>query len=244
MIKFNIKNLSKEQRQTRKRVLELSHRRNLSHLGSCLSSIDLIDAVYQVKSKDERFVLSNGHAGIALYVILGKNKLIKNPDAIEKLHVHPDRNSKLGIDVSSGSLGQGLPIALGIALSNRKKNTYCVISDGECAEGSIWESLRISRELKVSNLKILINVNGWGAYSMLSTKYLFDRLKGFIPDIQKVDGHNIAGIIDALKVKNKNGPTVIFAETKVDQLPFLKGLNAHYYIMNDKDYTQALKLLQ
>lgn len=242
MAKFNLKNLSKDQKNTRKRIIEISHKSNLSHIGSCLSSVDLIDAVYQVKSKDEKFVLSNGHAGIALYVILEKNGFLK-PNETEKLHIHPDRDSSLGIDVSSGSLGQGLPIALGIALSNRKKTVYCTISDGECTEGSIWESLRIAKDLKINNLKVLVNVNGWGAYGPISGDDLYKRLRGFGFKIQKVNGHSILNIKKALKAKN-DGPTLVFARTRVDQLPFLKGQDAHYHVMSDENFIRALELLQ
>jgi len=243
MTKFNLRNLSKDQKNSRRRIIEVSHKLNVSHLGSCLSSVDLIDAVYQVKSKNEKFVLSNGHAGIAWYVILEKNGFLKS-NQIEKLHIHPDRNPSLGIDVSSGSLGQGLPIALGIALSNRKKNVYCMISDGESTEGSIWESLKILQDLKINNLKILVNVNGWGAYSLISSGDLYKRFKGFGYKVKKVDGHNTTGILKALKAKDKNNPTIIFAETRVDQFPFLKGQRAHYYVMSNEDYIQALELLQ
>ena len=244
MIKFDVRNLSKEQRENRRRIIEVSHKLNLSHIGSCLSSIDLIDAVYKVKSKDEKFVLSNGHAGIALYVILERNNFFKNAEIIEKLHIHPDRNPELGIDLSSGSLGQGLPIALGMALANRKKNVYCSVSDGECAEGSIWESLRISQEYEVSNLKILVNANGWGGYNAISFKHLYGRLKGFGCTIKKVNGHNVNQIIKALKSKAGIGPTVIFARTEASQLPFLKGQGAHYYIMKEKDYQKAMNLFK
>ena len=122
MNNFKIRSLTPEQKTTRRRILEISHEKNLSHIGSCFCSVDLINAVYKVKNKEEKFILSNGHAGIALYVILEKNGFLKNSD-IEKLNVHPDRNPKFGIDVSTGSLGQGLPIALGMAISDKNKNS-------------------------------------------------------------------------------------------------------------------------
>jgi len=204
-----------------------------------LSSVDLIDAVYSIKSKNEKFILSNGHAGIALYTILEKYGLLKAGES-EKLHVHPDRNPAVGVDVSTGSLGQGLPIALGIALSNRGKNVYCMISDGESTEGSIWESLRIIRDQKINNLKILINVNGWGAYAPIPKDSLYKRLKGFAPDIKRINGHDTQQIVKALKSKKEN---IIFAETKVNQFPFLKDQGAHYYIMSNEDFTLAMELL-
>src|SRR3972149_10953189 len=127
MNNFDIKLLTAEQKNTRRRILEISFQRNFSHIGSCLGSIDLIDAIYKVKKRDEQFILSNGHAGVALYVILEKNGMIKDSNIIKKLNVHPDRNLDIGISVSTGSLGQGLPIALGMALSNKNENVYCLV---------------------------------------------------------------------------------------------------------------------
>lgn len=240
MPKFNIKLLPVEQKQTRLRILELSYHSNFSHIGSCLSAVDLIDAVYKTKKAQEKFILSNGHAGVALYVILEKNGLIKNPDILKKLHVHPDRNPDIGIDASTGSLGQGLSIALGIAFANRKKNVYCMISDGECYEGSIWEALRIASDKKLNNLKIILNANGWGAYDSIDLPILLKRLKAFGCKIIKVNGHNINAILKALKISTDDKPIIIFAKTTVEQLPFLKGQDAHYYIMSKRDYREAI----
>lgn len=243
MNNFKIQSLDSEQKITRRRILEISYQKNLSHLGSCLSSVDLINGIYGVKNKDEKFILSNGHAGIALYVILEKNGFIKNSD-IKTLHVHPDRNPKLGIDVSTGSLGQGLPIALGMAISDKDKNVYCLISDGECTEGSIWEALRIASDNKVSNLKIIVNANGWSAYNQVDLNSLIKKIKGYGYNVKEIDGHDMNAIIETLKSAKENGQTVIFARTSTDQLPFLKGLDAHYYIMNKNDYKKALDLLR
>lgn len=237
-----IKHLSKEQRETRRRILEISHKLHFSHLGSCLSAVDLIDAVYKIKQRDEKFILSNGHAGIALYVILEKNGLIQNSEILEKLHVHPDRNIDIGIHVSTGSLGHGLPIALGMALADKKRDVYCMISDGECAEGSIWESLRLASELKLNNLKIILNANGWGAYHSIPLRSLFKRLKSFGCNLILINGHDINEAVSILKRKT-NKPLLIFARTKVEQFPFLKEQDAHYYVMNDQDFSLALGFL-
>ena len=240
---MNIEELSRGQKDTRKRILEISFQKQSSHLGSCLSAVDLIDAVYQVKQKDEKFVLSNGHSAIALYVILEKYNLLKS-DLIHNLHIHPDRNPAIGIDVSTGSLGQGLPIALGIALANRSKNVYCTISDGECAEGSIWESLRIASEVKLTNLIILVNANGWGAYGSVDKQNLFRRIKAFGCRIVKADGHDLKSLTKSLRIREENKPLVIFAHTTVEQLPFLEGQHAHYYVMKEENFKQACLLLE
>lgn len=237
------KRLTSLQKQTRKKIIELSHELRFSHIGSCLSAIDIIDAIYQIKKREDRFVLSSGHAAIALYVILEKNKLIES-SAIKKLRIHPDRNINLGIDVSSGSLGQGLPIALGMALANKKKRVFCVVTDGECAEGSIWESLKIIYENNITNLILIVNANGWGAYDPISLPVLLKRIKGFCPNVIKTDGHNINKLLLAIKSASKNGPSVVFANTTVEHFPFLTGQDAHYYVMNEKDCKLALRMLE
>ena len=107
MYKRFLKNLLPEQKRLRKRILEISNASQFSHLGSCLTAIDVIDALYQVKNSDEKFILSNGHAAIAWYVVLEKHGFITDPQMINTLHIHPDRNPALDIHVSTGSLGQG-----------------------------------------------------------------------------------------------------------------------------------------
>lgn len=238
---MNIKNLSSEQKALRLRIIDISFQRNLSHIGSCLSSVDIISAIYKVKKRREKFILSNGHAGVALYAVLEKNKIL-NPSITNKLNIHPDRNEKLGIDVSTGSLGHGLPIALGIALANKNKNVYCTISDGECTEGSIWETLRIASDKKVSNLKIVLNANGWGAYDSISLDKLYRRARGYNCELINLNGHNMKKIASALSKKSKK-PLFIFAKTEVEQFQFLKGQDSHYYVMNSNDYKIAKKIL-
>lgn len=235
--------LTSEQKDIRRRIVEISYALNLSHLGSCLSAVDIIEAIYKVKRKDERFVLSNGHAGVALYAVLQKYHLVSTA-AIRKMHVHPDRNPRFHIDVSTGSLGQGLPIALGIALANRKKNVYCLLSDGECAEGSVWESLRVGIEQRMNNLKIVINANGWAAYTAVSRSLLIKSISGLGYKIIKTDGHSPVKLMDALKIKTSRQPLLIIAKTTVEQLPFLKGQDAHYYVMKKNDYDSAINILK
>jgi transketolase len=230
------------QKQIRLRLLTLLYHAHLSHIGSCMSVIDILDAIYAVKKKNEKFILSNGHTAAALYVILEKYHYLKNPD-IKKLGVHPKRNPLLGIDVSTGSLGQGLPIAVGIALADRKKNVYCLISDGECAEGSIWESLRVVYDFNIKNLKIVLSANGRGAYESINLRVLKKRLTGFGFDIHLLDGHDTNTIKKHLGMTIKK-PVIFFAKTSSEQLPFLKGLDAHYHVMTDTEYTMAQKILQ
>lgn len=239
MYKFSLKKLTIEQKKLRTRILELSFESRFSHLGSCLSAIDLIDAIYKTKKKSEKFILSNGHAGIAWYTVLEKHGYFKNSKIIKKLNIHPDRNIKHDIHVSTGSLGQGLPIALGMAFADKKKSVYCMISDGECAEGSIWEALRVAKENKLYNLKIIINANGWGAYDKINLNYLINRFKGFGYRVNRINGHDMKQILNSLNKNSNKKLSVIFADTSVEQFPFLKGQDAHYYILKDEDYRLA-----
>lgn len=203
----------------KKRIIEISYKYNKSHIGSCISAVDIIEEIYNLKKKDEKFILSEGHAAVALYCVLEKHEG-RNPEYLLTKHgIHPERDEKNGIWCTTGSLGQGLPIALGMAIANKNKNIYCMISDGEAAEGSIWEALRLKTDNNISNLKVYINLNGYGAYGEIDKIKLIKRLKAFCPDIN-------------------------IRLTNVEQLPFLKGQDAHYYIMTKKDYAQALNLLK
>lgn len=145
-----------------RRILEISYKHKLSHIGSCLTAVGIIDEIYSKKKSNHKFILSCGHAGLALYVVLEKHFGLDAEQIFLKHGVHPNRDEY--IDCSTGSLGQGLPIALGMALADRSKNVYCLVSDGECTEGSLWEAINISGKLEVDNLKIYCNHNGFSAY--------------------------------------------------------------------------------
>ncbi len=239
---MDTKKLTPNQKKLRQRILEISYEAKTSHIGSCLSVIDLIDGIYSVKAKNDRFILSSGHAAVSLYVVLEKNGIIKVAN-LEKFHIHPDRSLKFGIDVSTGSLGQGLPIAAGMAFADRGKNIYTIISDGECTEGSIWETLRVAYDLHLNNLFIFINTNGWGAYDRVSVPKLLKRLKGFCPNIKVINGHKPDDINEVFQSKHHKYPTVVMTNTISEQFPFLKGQDAHYHVMSEADFKLAKELL-
>ena len=195
----------------KKRILDIAFSKKLGHLGSYLSSVDIIDKIFQTKNKDDIFILSCGHAALALYVVIEKYHSIDASYLFETHGGHPHLDEKNEIFCSTGSLGMGITVATGRALANRKRDVYVLISDGECAEGSIWESLRYIEEKNINNLHVFVNMNGYSAYSSIDRDYLKRRLYAFLPRINII-------------------------ETKSDELPFLNGLNAHYHIMSEKDY--------
>ena len=218
----------------KRRILEISKKYKLSHLGSCLTAVDIIDEIYSIKKPNEKFVLSSGHAGLALYVVLEKYdtpkelldgvkdyKGLLDAEKIFNHHgVHPDRCSDCHLDCSTGSLGQGINIALGMALANRNQNVYTLISDGECSEGSVWEGLRIAQEQNLKNLKIYLNFNQWGAYKFIQDEPLLDAIR----------------LYDYANVQIKHTNTFDF--------PFLGGQEAHYITLTDDTYREAINILE
>lgn len=196
------------------RIVDITYQENLSHLSSTLSALPIIEEVYNTKMKDEVFVLSNGHAGLALYVVIEKYYGINAVSLLHKHGIHPSRDLENHLFCSTGSLGSGLPIAVGHALATPEKNVYCMISDGECAEGSIWESLRFISDHKIKNLHVYVNINGMGAYDMIDKDTLTARLKAFLPQIN---------------IRYSSPPEWSFA----------KGLLTHYYVLTPENYAEV-----
>jgi len=201
-----------------KRIVELTHKHKLGHLGSCLTALPILDHIYKTKKDTDIVVLSSGHAGVALYVILEEYEGCDADELVEKHGVHPNRDLENGIFVSTGSLGSGILVAVGYALSNRARDVHVLISDGECAEGSVWEALAFAYNADLKNLKVHANVNGYSAYDPVNRWYLWLRLKTFFWRTQ-----------------------VWF--TKTPPIAFLEGLKAHYHVMSDEDKDKLTEVL-
>ena len=199
----------------KQRILEIAYKHKLSHLGSYLSAVDIIDEIYKEKKPEDIFILSSGHAALALYVVLEKYEDKNAEELFLKHGGHPHRDEDNGIYCSTGSLGLGITVAVGRALANQDRKVHVLISDGESAEGSVWEALRFIQENNLTNIEVYVNVNGYAAYDKVDTKYLVDRLEAFLPSIN-------------------------IKYTNVNQYPFLRGLNAHYHVMSEEDYKSTL----
>ena len=199
----------------KQRILEIAYKHKLSHLGSYLSAVNIIDEIYESKNPNDIFILSSGHAALALYVILEKYEGKDAEELFLKHGGHPHRDEDNGIYCSTGSLGLGITVAVGRALADKNRKVHVLISDGESAEGSVWEALRFIQESNLTNIEVYVNVNGYAAYDKVDIKYLVDRLKVFLPSIN-------------------------IRYTNVNQYPFLRGLNAHYHVMSEEDYKSTL----
>lgn len=145
------------------RVIELTYKNGLTHLSSCLNCVNLIDEIYAKKGDLDPFILGNGHASVAHYVVLEKYGWCDAQEMIDKHGVHSTRDLEHGIWCSNGSLGQAETVAVGFALADPKLKVWLVTSDGSCREGATMEVLRERPE----NLNIYVVYNGWGAYSAI-----------------------------------------------------------------------------
>lgn len=199
-----------------RRILDLSYKHKLSHIGSCLATVNTLDKIYSIKKKDEPLILSNGHAGLALYVVLEKYEGHNAEELLEKHGVHPNRDMDHGIWCSTGSLGHGVAIGVGMAMANKDRNVYIVTSDGDCAEGSVWEALAIARKFQMENIRISLIANGYSAYDEVDIIDLDNRINSFYPTLT--------------------------VRTNLYAYPdWLQGLRAHYHIMTEEQYMEVIQ---
>jgi len=166
-----------------RRIIDISYRHHCAHLSSNLTTAGILCEIYETRLAEEPVVLSNGHAGLALYAVL-ESVFGTDAEAMFLRHgTHPNRSEYDPIYATTGSLGLGLPMALGMAIAEPLHRVFCIISDGECAEGSVWESLAVKTRLGVTNLRIFVNANGFSSYDAIDRSLLARRLHAFDPEI-------------------------------------------------------------
>lgn len=217
---------------TRKRlVLQIANmvaRSGEGHIPSALSILDIVYAVYDYEYslgnnlKQIDFVLSKGHGAAALYVVLNEFGAIPKVALDEycqsggALMGHPEINEEFGIRASTGSLGHGFPIAVGLALGNkildRIKTTYVVIGDGEANEGTIWESLILVSALKITNLICFLD-NNLSTERAIPVGNWTEKFKSFGWNVLSVDGHDLNEIKKVISEKVENFPTIVITNT-------------------------------
>lgn len=248
----------------RRLVLEESKRAHVGHIGSALSVADIIAALYsdvlRIESPDDpdrdRFILSKGHAALALYSALhlrgwlDREQLATYCGDATLLGVHPE-HALPGVDFCTGSLGHGLSMAAGCALGARlqgsKRRAVVLLSDAECNEGSVWEGIMFAGHHRLSNLIAIVDVNGQQAFGytkdVLNLDPMADKWRAFGWDVVEVDGHDCAAIAGAANAPPLSAPRVLLADTT-----FGKGVSYmhseikwHYWPMSDDEYAIALE---
>ena len=252
-------------RQIRRIVLDQSKRAHVGHIGSALSIAEIMAALYghvlhipdPGDPDRDRFVLSKGHAALAVYAALH----LKGWLTAEKLNtfcadgsllgVHPEHALR-GVDFSTGSLGHGLSMGAGAALAARlrhsRRRVFVLVSDAECNEGSLWEAVMFAAHHRLANLIAIIDMNGQQAFGytdqVLSLTPMAARWRAFGWDVQEVNGHDVAAITETIAgLETASGPPHVLVAHTV----FGKGVSYmerqikwHYWPMSDAEYRQAL----
>lgn len=267
MEKLDLKALRLAAARSRLLAVDAVHEAASGHPGGSLSCLDMLTALYfhemNIDPKDpknpdrDRFVLSKGHCSPALYATLAQRGYF--PEEQLKLfrsikgHMsgHPDMVNVPGVDMSTGSLGQGLSTAVGMALAAklRKKSyrTYAICGDGEIEEGQIWEAVMAAAKWKLDNLCIFVDVNGLQidgpTAQVMPSDPLDAKFAAFGWEVLKIDGHDMQAILDALaKARTVAGkPTVILAATtKGKGVSFMENqVGWHGKAPNDEQFAQA-----
>lgn len=259
-------------RQIREHVLRMTHRARSSHIGSCLSVAELLAVLYgewldvdpqRVDDPDrDRFILSKGHAAAALYAVLAERGFAP-VEQLETFYAdgsrligHVSHTAMPGIEVSTGSLGHGLAIGSGMALTARRDGrsarTVVLMSDGECDEGSIWEAALFAGHHRLDNLVAIVDVNGiqslGSVNDVLRLEPFADKWRAFGWSTREIDGHDCAAIRQALAdvPLDAGRPTCILAHTtKGKGVSFMENqLLWHYRAPSTEELAAALREIE
>jgi transketolase len=252
----NLKILSKD---IRIQILKISNSTKSSHIGSSFSIVDILIVLYKIILKKNIFILSKGHACLSYYCVLQKFNYITK----KVLNSFGKNNSILlshvshkvpGVEFSTGSLGHGLPYAVGRALAEKinkkKKKIYVLLSDGELNEGTTWESLLFASFHKLDNLIVIVDYNKIQSLdftkNILQLEPLNTKFISFGCFVKIIDGHNFSQIYRSLLFKSKNKPYIIIANTiKGKGVKFMENsVLWHYKSPDSKELSEAIKELQ
>lgn len=251
MTKEELQKLKNKAVDVRRHIVTMSGRANASHSGSALSAVEIIVGLYfKIMNIDpkrptwdarDRFILSKGHGGAVLYATLAERGFFpkKQLDTFcldgSRLTTHPFLGGMPGVEATTGSLGHGLPVGVGMALAakadGRNYMTYVMVSDGECDEGSVWEAILFAGFHKLDNLVLIIDYNKIQSFGrtkeVLDLEPLKQKIESFRWNVTEIDGHNFSEITRAFAdTKKKQGkPHCIIAHT-------IKGKGISY--MEDK----------
>lgn len=269
---MDIKELTKKAVEIRKEIIEAVYRAQSGHPGGSLSVADILTVLYfnemNIDKKNpnwedrDRLVLSKGHCSPALYSCLANRgyfpiedlKTFRKIDSY--LQGHPDKNKVPGVDMTTGSLGQGLSAANGMAIAakmdHKDYRVYCILGDGEIEEGQIWEAAMTSNKYKLDNLCVIIDNNNLqidGTIEEVMSSFPIDeKFRSFGFEIIKIDGHDIEEITKAFEVaKNIKGkPTCIIAKTvKGKGISYMENqVGWHGKAPNEEQYKEAIAELE
>ena len=254
-------------RNIRASIVRMAHYGGTPHVASCLSCVEVLAGLYfralrvdperPSWAERDRFILSKGHASMALYATLSERGFFSSSLLDEYatdggcLAEHPGPGCAPGIEAATGSLGHGLSISAGLALGARQRGqrarAFCLLSDGECNEGSVWEAAIFARRYALENLIAIVDYNKWSAMARTETflEPLAEKWRAFGWGTAEIDGHDVeevAAALDAVPFE-KGRPTAIVAHTvKGKGVSYMENdLEWHYRTPNRRDLEQALE---
>lgn len=270
-MKATIADLADKARELRVAIVRTLHKSQSGHTGGSLSAIDMVTALYFSKMRHDpanpdwaerdRFVLSKGHAAPAQYVALAYAGYFPREDLMmlrrlgSHLQGHPDSKSTPGVEVCTGSLGQGLSMAngmaLGLRLDGRESRVYALLGDGELQEGQVWEAAMAAAHYKIDNLCALVDANALQidgeVAKVMNVAPIAAKFKAFGWHAMEIDGHDMAAILAALDHAEtiKGQPTVIVANTvKGKGVSFFENKAAYHGVPpSDEELPRALECL-
>lgn len=248
-------------RRMRRRILDLSQRLPALHVAPAFSCLEIVDTIYhglmnRAGAKLDTFILSKGHGALAQFAVLEELGVMSREDLDTCCHPegrlggHPDYGAP-GIEASTGSLGHGLPMSLGICLAEkelgRESTVYVVISDGELMEGSTWESVLLAPTLRISNLAVFVDLNDFisGGQTSLHHRNVYpvdEKFQAFGWQAINADGHDQDSLLDAVSRKDTLRPLAVIAKTvKGKGVSYMENRPIwHYRSPNPMEYQQAL----
>jgi transketolase len=254
-------------RRFRLRILELSQGVTAIHIAPAFSCLELVDCIYFGLMRREQdggfldtFLLSKGHGSAAQYIVLEELGILSRADLDllckpgGKLGTHPDRGIP-GIEAATGSLGHGLPLAVGMALADRvlgrDRVIHVVLSDGELQEGSVWEAMMLAPTLGVTNLVAYVDLNDFQSLGRTSVVHpnfypLLDKVRAFGWGTAEVDGHDHAAILNAVQRRTRRAPFLLVGRTvKGKGVSYMENMPIwHYRSPSPAEYQQAVREIQ
>ncbi len=213
--------MNERSKQIRRDTIKLSSANGGYHYGGCFSCVEILIALFDhvMSNSEDKFILSKGHACWGYYVLL--REMGFNP----RLEGHPSRDEHNGIHCTTGSMGHGLPTGIGMAMAKKLKgeegNIYVLMGDGECQEGTTWESLLIASKYKLDNLVVVIDRNRMQGSGRIEdilpasnvVAYVARNSGWYITEIIKAEGHNIEQITKHLKSVVEDSPRLVSVNT-------------------------------
>ena len=259
---MTIEELENKAKEIRRDIVDMVYHAGSGHPGGSLSCADIMTVLFHEKMKEDedKFILSKGHCVPTYYACLASIGKIPHEDLItfrkidSYLEGHPS-NKINGIDVSSGSLGQGLSVANGMAIAKKldkaSGKVYCILGDGEIEEGQIWEAAMTANKYALNNVVAFVDYNGLqidgSVEDVKGVTNLKDKFEAFGWSVQEIDGHDIQAIMDAIDNTNDSEkPNVIIAKTvKGKGVSFMENqVGWHGKAPNAEQAAEALKELE